>query len=335
MNRLQKGKVGDVFFKIQRSILKVRKPNLHESCVLCVTWLTATTSMRPLFPRQTEINRLRSELERTGFPRLKMLLIVSITGIAGLLASYELLHAGIRSMALRYPLAVALAYLVFLFLLWLWLRTEASDYADLPDIPGSSSSSGHGSSLNCGDSAIDLPGDSGVVSETLGAVGQAEEFAIPLLVVLVAGAVLLSSLWVVYSAPVLFAELLVDGVLSASLYRRLRGLETQHWLTTAMRRTVWPFAITALVLCMGGAAIQHLKPDAVSIGNANTTPLPDSATHVCSAQNGFRSLPICDRHRRPAAYIHRLQGLSGITELTGLHISVVPSKVDTTFSGRL
>jgi hypothetical protein len=224
--------------------------------------------MRPLFLRQTEINRLRSQLERTGFPRLKMLLIVSITGAAGLLASYELLHMGIRSMTLRYPLAVALAYLAFLFLLWLWLRTEASDYVDLPDIPGSFSSSGHGSSLNCGDSAIDLPGDGGALSETLGAAGHAEEFAIPLLALLIAGAVLLSSLWVVYSAPALFAELLVDGVLSASLYRRLRGLETQHWLATAVRRTVWPFTITALVLCASGAAIQHLRPDAVSIGAA-------------------------------------------------------------------
>ena len=68
------------------------------------------------------------------------------------------------------------------------------------------------------------------------------------MVILFVAALLLSSLWVVYSAPVLFAELLVDGVLAASLYRRLRGLESQHWLETALKRTVWPFVVTCLFL---------------------------------------------------------------------------------------
>lgn len=71
----------------------------------------------------------------------------------------------------------------------------------------------------------------------------------------------------VYSAPVLFAELLVDGVLSASLYRRLRGLETRHWLETAFRRTALPFALTAAIVSASGWGILLYAPEAHSIGD--------------------------------------------------------------------
>jgi hypothetical protein len=224
-------------------------------------------STRPFYHRQTEINRLRSQLELNGWPRLQMFLIVSITGGAGFLAAYSLLQYGVTSMALRYPLALALAYLVFLFLLWLWLRTTASDYAEIPDIPSAFFSPRRSESVSCDDGIAASPNDGEAVSGALDAVGQADEFAIPLIVLLVLGGLLLSSLWVVYSAPVLFAELLIDGALSASLYRRLRGIESQHWLATAIRRTIWPFVLTALMLCAAGKAMQLYAPDAKSFGD--------------------------------------------------------------------
>ena len=58
-----------------------------------------------------------------------MTLLVVLTGGAGLLASFVLLHLGVDSMAVRYPLAVTIAYAVFLLLLWLWLRTKAETVA--------------------------------------------------------------------------------------------------------------------------------------------------------------------------------------------------------------
>jgi hypothetical protein len=45
-----------------------------------------------------------------------------------------LLLAGVDSMALRYPLALAGAYTFFLCLLWLWVSTKADDYFDLPTL---------------------------------------------------------------------------------------------------------------------------------------------------------------------------------------------------------
>lgn len=239
----------------------------------------------PQFHRHHEIRRIRGDLERDSFPRLQMFLLVTLTGASGFVASYALLHAGFVEMWLRYLASFGVAYLMFLFLLWLWLRTRAEDYADFPDISGSPSS-GSGSSGTCysgkgGDfggggasGSFDSPSenisaisDSGSsVGDALGTVAEAEEFAIPLVVLILLGAMLFSSLFMIYSAPVLFAELLVDGVLSASLYRRLRGLETRHWLETALRRTVLPFALTAAIVSASGWGMALYAPEAHSIG---------------------------------------------------------------------
>ncbi len=247
--------------------------------------------MRPLFNRAHEVLRLQGKLEHDGFPRLQMLLIVAMTGGVGFLASFVLLRAGLAEMWLRYLVAFGMAYLGFLFLLWLWLRTRAEDYVDVPDFSGLGPSggssdaapafAGRGGNFGGGgasgtydhpigtppvDASAAGPDHGGAVGETLSAAASADEFAIPLLVLVALGALLLSSLWVVYSAPVLFAELLVDGVLAAGLYRRLRRLEYQHWLETAIRRTVWPFVLTAIIVCVAAWGMSVYAPEAHSIG---------------------------------------------------------------------
>jgi hypothetical protein len=55
---------------------------------------------------------------------------------------------------------------------------------------------------------------------------------------------------------------LVDGALSASLYRRMRGLQTRYWLESALRRTALPFAVTALGLALIGYALHVYAPEA-------------------------------------------------------------------------
>ncbi len=215
-----------------------------------------------------------------------MFLLVTLTGASGFLASYIFLRAGFDEMWLRYLASVGVAYLMFLIFLWLWLRTRAEDYADLPDLSGSPSSgsggsgtcySGKGGDFGGGGASssfdappedIPLPGDAGgTLGDALGTAAEAEEFAIPLVVLILIGAMVFSSLFLVYSAPALFAELLVDGVLSASLYRRLRGLETRHWLETALRRTAWPFALTAAIVAASGWVMTLYAPEARSIGD--------------------------------------------------------------------
>jgi hypothetical protein len=244
--------------------------------------------MRLFVTRSGEINRLRSRLERDGFPRLQMSLLVTITGASGFVASYLFFHAGLREMSWRYLLACAIAYLVFLLLLWLWLRTKAEDYADIPDVtnvlptPGKSSGEsvcyagkegefgGGGASASFDDASGSMVSEAGasdgVVGEVLSGAAAADELAIPLFVLLLLAGLVLSSLYVVYSAPVLFAELLLDGMLAAGLYRRLRGIESRHWLATALRKTIWPFMLTALMFFVAGWAMGLYAPAADSIG---------------------------------------------------------------------
>ncbi|WP_287648630.1 hypothetical protein [Accumulibacter sp.] len=203
------------------------------------------------------------------------MLIVALTGLGGFLASFAMLHLGVHSMALRYPLAVGAAYLVFLLLLWLWLRTRRDDYdIDDPGIddPGidlgrGRSGGGSGSGESGSSSGASCSGDSSGLGDVAEALGGADELALPLIALALAAALLFAGGWIVYSAPLLFAELLVDGVLAASLYRRLKGAEPRYWLETAFRRTVWPFAATALLFCIAGVTLHHLAPEARSIGD--------------------------------------------------------------------
>src|SRR5688500_3218802 len=72
--------------------------------------------------RAQVVESVRGSLMRRASPRLHMLVLVCVTALTGFATSYGLLHAGLTSMALRYPLAVGAAYVVFLGLVRLWLR---------------------------------------------------------------------------------------------------------------------------------------------------------------------------------------------------------------------
>lgn len=195
----------------------------------------------------------------------------------------------------RDPLAVLGSYLFFLFLLWLWLRTRANDYldgfnmADLPPDPGHGTMAmGAGCASNPGDAVTgdgsfggggasrSWDGSTATVgaeheapapaSDAAASVFDADEIALPGVAVILALGLSVASLYVVYLAPMLFAELLFDGVLSYALYRRLRTVDRPHWLSTAFRRTALPFAMTAVFLASLGVAAQRYAPHARSIG---------------------------------------------------------------------
>lgn len=223
--------------------------------------------------RSIALIRIQRELEYSAYPRLEMGIFVALTGAAGWVASALLLHWGMQSMATRYPLALGLAYLVFLALLWLWLRTTASEY-DVPDLSDAADVADTldavlpRKGLHGGTQQPTAVHDEATNFPSLGSVGDADEFAIPLLAILLAAGLALASLYVVYMAPALFAELLLDGVLSYSLYRHLRRGDSSHWLSTAFRRTVMPFALTAVFVALVGAGLAAYAPGAHTLGQA-------------------------------------------------------------------
>jgi len=231
-----------------------------------------------LFTRASAVESMRARLTREGFPRVQMFILVALTGLAGFGASAAMLGAGLDSMAMRYTLAMGVAYAVFFMLLWLWLRTRAADYIDM--VPSGSGGptedaahiAGGGGSFDGGGATANFDAGSSrstfeaVADNPLEAVASADEGAIPLAVILLALGIMLSSLFVIWSAPVLFAEIAVDALLAAGLYRRLRMLEPQHWMRAALRRTILPFVLTTLAVSAAGFGMQAWAPNARSLG---------------------------------------------------------------------
>lgn len=91
--------------------------------------------------------------------------------------------------------------------------------------------------------------------------------ALPLVIIATGITIALASLYIVWIAPGLLAELLFDGVLSYTLYRHLRARQGRHWLATALRRTALPFACAAVFLSGTGLAMAVQGPCARSIGD--------------------------------------------------------------------
>jgi hypothetical protein len=78
-----------------------------------------------------------------------------------------------------------------------------------------------------------------------------------------------ASLYVVYAAPLLLAEILVEGVLLSGLYRGMKSARGGgDWLGAALRRTWLPVLLTLLTFAAAGYLLQRAAPRARSIGEA-------------------------------------------------------------------
>lgn len=244
-----------------------------------------SSTLKVAMTRSSEVARARRQLQHHGWPRLQMALIVVLTGGAGFLASHLLRLAGVDSMLLRYPLSVVLAYAVFLLLMWIWIRWRWDAVADGAGEVASNAGGG-GSTPRSGPSWGGSGGHSGGggASASWGEASAASvmegdgaslldaadgEAGLPLLAVLgivaVVAGVLLASAWVVWSAPVLMAELLVDAAIVGGLYRRMQGMGAQGWWRLCLAHTFWPLlGLLAFFAGLGWLA-QSMAPDAVTL----------------------------------------------------------------------
>lgn len=89
--------------------------------------------------------KIKRYLVQRFYTRFHMSLILSSSGLAAMLTSWALLQQGVHAMWMRYPVAIAVAYLTFLAGVWLWLMyvglgrrsgvAEALvDNADIPNV---------------------------------------------------------------------------------------------------------------------------------------------------------------------------------------------------------
>lgn len=230
---------------------------------------TRVTDPAPAPRREVEVKRLRRVLLRNSYPRLQMALIVVLTGAVGLLASFVLLHAAdLQTMTWRYPAAVAIAYAAFLGLLWVWLHGSADDVVETIESAAELLPSRSDTGVAAADFGTSGELGAGLDSgDVFGVFGLDEGLPLIVLLAFVAlcfGLVAMACS-VVWSAPVLFAELLFDGALALGLYRRLRAADRRHWLESAVRHTAWPFAVTLLSSLVVGALLQWYAPDAATL----------------------------------------------------------------------
>ena len=241
-----------------------------------------------LLSRRHIVKACRRQLKRDSHPRLHMTAMIVLTAGVAWIASSVLLALGMEAMWLRYPVSLGIAYGAFLFFLWLWLRRND---LDVPDVSidgighagepcgcsgtfegGGGQSGGGGASGSFSDTSGSVAdGASGGGAGDWGAVdvlGAADDLAIPLFVLAAVVALALGvafvSIYVIYTAPSLLAELTVDAALSYALVRRLKHGQRRMWLGTAIARTWWPALGTAALVAAVGALLAIWAPETTS-----------------------------------------------------------------------
>jgi len=235
--------------------------------------------------------QIEQRLLATSFPRLHMILILSLAALGTFLSSASLVSFGLESMAVRYLLAVVGGYLSFLSFVRVWIAYQTRNWAfgrqprgqprsfdanvDLPDLGalgdfggaggadfagGGGAFGGAGASGSCGASS------EGGASGALDAVGSADE-GLPILIAIIAllgGLIALG--FVVYSSPMLFAEVLLDVAVLGAVYKKNKRHERSHWAAGVLGRTYKPALILGMFAAIFGFAVQRVAPQEKTLG---------------------------------------------------------------------
>jgi hypothetical protein len=245
--------------------------------------------------------KFQKHLERRYSLRLHMLLVLSATALSGILFSKMLLVFDVADFRIRYPLSVALSYLVFFVCVKLWLccispfkadKRTTLDWLDPAVSSGGGSGgggvqplrgsggqfSGAGASgsfagrdaaavetglMSTSSSPTASAASSGIGDVAADAAGAIGDDNIVLAVMV--GAVLFSAVYVLYGAPAILSEAAFEGFLAASLIKKTRAMSDQSWAGSVFRGTWIPFGVTVVVTFLCGAVLHHYFPKAVSL----------------------------------------------------------------------
>lgn len=201
-----------------------------------------------------------------SLPRVTLGLLLVLTAAAGFFASVVLLHYGITSMAIRYPIAAAIAYGVFLGLIRVWVEIERVRFNPKPEEIEGMAGAGNpetpsiyrkSSSRSSWLDWVDVPN-----------VFELEDGCLPVLVIGALIALVVLLFMAIANAPAFMAEVFLDAFIVSVLYRRLRVAAKEHWLGTAIRKTWLHVLLTIVLLFIIGLCLDWVAPGARSIGPA-------------------------------------------------------------------
>jgi hypothetical protein len=246
--------------------------------------------------------RVEQLLLATSFPRLHMVLILALAAVGAFLTSASLVALGVSQMGVRYALAVVGGYLFFLSFVRVWIAYQTRNWSfgrrppeertrgerarsndldgdiALPDLSalgnwGSSAEagfSGGGGAFGGAGASGSFDGDvpnEGSSSGVLDGVGGGDGEGV---VIVIAAVALLGGLvalgFVVYSSPILLAEVLLDVAVVGALYRKNQRHERGHWAAGVLGRTYKPTLVLAVFAAIFGFATQSLAPEQHTLG---------------------------------------------------------------------
>jgi hypothetical protein len=243
--------------------------------------------------RYDRSQKLQRIVDNMTLPRVQMFFILTLAGGAGFAVSV-LLKEPVPSMAVRYPIVIIASYCVFLLILRIWLSIHRNLGIDLESLPldggwyarsaqtpptvfgGGGDFAGAGSggqwSETSGSTGVGLTSSSGGGSDIdVGGGLDLDDLAAILLAVAAILAALCAIFYVLYIAPILLAEIFIDGAIVTGLYRSMRGVDQRHWLSTAIRKTILPAILVAILFGITGFLFQKVVPAANSLGDIWTS----------------------------------------------------------------
>jgi hypothetical protein len=241
-----------------------------------------------------------------------MLLVLIAAGMSAFLTSKGLHVLGSNSMGIRYPISVILGYGVFVGVLGIWLSTirrRARTHVDLPTVPEELVDAAdttvaatpvvdpthdplfdlrmvmqnrRENTVTPGVSlSVPTAGEGGGKSDgvSLGGIDIDADGVLVAIGVLVGIGILVAligSLFILVEAPMLMAELIVDGVLVAGVAARFRPPSTQEWLSSAIGRT-WKVAFAiSVTFAIVGFGLDFLTPGATTMVESFTQAFSNS-----------------------------------------------------------
>ena len=233
--------------------------------------------MKVVTKRQERIlkRRLKLKLLKYGNPRWQMSLILGLTGIAAFTVSTLILRFGVTAMWVRYSTAVFVSYFAFLYALSIWIQlTLRRGYEDDAEeqieetVEDFLDGDAHARDSHINDEAGSSFSENESISDNIASAFDIDESLIALIIGIVAiGSLLSISIYMIFTAPVFLAEILLDAALMYGLFKRVQTLRKRHWLPSAIKSSWGYFAIVLVLFSIGGYLIQFNIPEAVSIGD--------------------------------------------------------------------